>query len=1189
MAFAHLHVHSQFSLLDGAIPIKKLAPAVAELGQKAVALTDHCNLYGAVPFHKSCKSAGVHPVFGSGLWVQEEGVDFKDPEGQFGGYHMLLLIENDAGYKNLCKLITEAIFDGMYYKPRVDLRQLEQHSEGLIALTSGMRGPIRGLLARGERQRATDRARRLAEIFGDQHLFLEMQDLAFPGDDLANEGAREIARELGLRTVVTNNVHYLKPTDAPTLDLLQCIGNGTSLNDAERTRPISDQLYLKSEEEMRELFPEDGEAIDLTGEIAERCQYAFTYGTYYFPASTPPDLGPDADTQANWDFFFKAFPPPADFGLPLDGPEAPPMPEPGCGSLGGYFKWYSREGLKKRLERVDEALYPEYWERLEIEFGIILSMGFPAYFLIVAEFINWAKDHDIPVGPGRGSAAGSLVAYAMRITDIDPIRFDLLFERFLNPERVSMPDVDVDFCQDRREEVIEHTRQKYGPEYVAQIITYGKLQAKLAIRDVSRVCDFMFNDADRVAKLIPNELGINLTDALKEEPLARLREGDPKVRRVYDMALRVEGLTRQTGVHAAGVIVADRPLVELVPLYRDGPEGGPVVQFEMKAAEDVGLIKFDFLGLKTLDQIRDAVALIHRNTGEKIDMSAIPVDDKVTYDLLCAGDGLGVFQVESSGMRELLTKLRPSVLDDVIALVALYRPGPLNAGMVDDFIDRKHGTAGEWEYPVPELEPILQSTYGVVVYQEQVMQIAQVMGGYSLGQADLLRRAMGKKQAEAMAEHRAIFCDGAESKGFDRKKAEEIFDLLAQFAAYGFNKSHSAAYGYVSYQTAWLKANHRAEYMAALMTIEASNTDKILVYIGDCKRSGLTVLPPDINASHWGFDVPKNARTTIRYGLGAVKGVGKHAVEAIVESRAEAGGCFKDLMDCLERLDYKRVNKKALEALVKAGAFDWTGFGRSALFSGLEAAISTAQRAQADKASGQVGLFGLLGGGAPKPGFRLPKVAEWSMTKELSSEREAIGFFLSGHPVVSYKQTVERFASCRVQGLALKSADSDVGVAGMPAAVRVVRTKRGDKMAFVTIDDETGGVECIFFSDPWSRSARLIKEGGPIMIRGTLEKGSEGAKIMAESVESLSDLRARTTTEVRLSMVDKSLTSQRLASLRKILELRSGNVPVTLYITKEGHSQCILRVSDSLKVQPDDDLQDDIDGLFQRRGTMRFV
>ncbi|MCB9759160.1 MAG: DNA polymerase III subunit alpha [Alphaproteobacteria bacterium] len=1183
MAFAHLHVHSQFSLLDGAIPIKKLAPAVAELGQPAVALTDHCNLYGAVTFDKSCKEAGVRPVFGAGLWVQPEGVAFEDPAGAFGGYHALFLIEDDAGYRNLSQLITTAIFDGIYYKPRVDLALLRRHKDGLIVLTSGMRGPIRGALAQGDPQTARARLEQLADIFGAEHLFVELQDVGFDGEAEANEGARALARDFGLKTVVTNNVHYLKAEDAPVLDLLQCIGSGVSLQDPDRRRPVTDQLYLKSEDALRALFPDDLDAIDRTVEIAERCHFKFDYKTYYFPASTPPDAEEGADTPGNWEYFYRAFPPPQDWGLPNPEERIPEKPD-GAGNLNGYFEWYSKTGLTFRLKRVPEEKHADYWERLQIEFNIIESMGFAAYFLIVAEFINWAKDHDIPVGPGRGSAAGSLVAWAQRITDIDPLRFDLLFERFLNPERVSMPDVDVDFCQDRREEVIEHTRQKYGAAYVAQIITYGKLQAKLAIRDVARVCDLTFNDADRIAKLIPNELGIKLEDALREEALANLREGDPKVRRIYDLAQKVEGLTRQTGVHAAGVVVADRPLVQLVPLYRDGPEGGPVVQFDMKSAESVGLIKFDFLGLKTLDQIRDAVALIQRNTDQHIDMSAIPLDDAPTFALLQRGDGLGVFQVESSGMRELLTKLRPSTLDDVVALVALYRPGPLNSGMVDDFIDRKHGRK-EVEYLLPELEPILRNTYGVVVYQEQVMQIAQTLASYSLGEADLLRRAMGKKKAEEMDRQKVRFLDGAKANGFDVDKAEQIFDLLAMFAAYGFNKSHSAAYGYVSYQTAWLKANHRAEYMAALMTIESANTDKILIYIGDCKRSGIRIDPPDVNHSFKEFDVPRADRQSIRYGLGAIKNVGSSAVDALIEARGAAGGRFRSFMDCLERLDYKRVNKKVLEHLIKAGAFDWTGHKRAALFEGLEGAISAAQRDQADKAAGQVGLFGGLGGAVAKPGFRPPDVPEWSDTARLGFERDAVGFFLSGHPAQAFKEEVDKYATCRIVALNRQTVE-EVSVAGMAATIRQIRTKRGDKMAFITLDDETGSVECIFFSEAWANSARFFKEPAPLLVKGMLERSAEGAKILAESVELLTEIRERRTREVLIHVEHSEMTAQRIRDLEKVLAGSTGGCAARLHVRQPERAEVVLQLPERLRVLPNEELIESITQVFRRRGVV---
>ncbi|MFN7143375.1 MAG: DNA polymerase III subunit alpha, partial [Myxococcota bacterium] len=926
MAFAHLHVHSQFTLLNGVPSPKDLAKAAKAAGMDAIALTDTCNLYGAVTFYKACKEQGIHPVYGTEIWLDPRGIATR--EGLGGAYQIVLLIEDQKGYENLCALITRAIFDGLHHRPRIDLELLRAHHEGLLCLTSGENGVIRRTGGNEERLGP------LAELFGPERIFCEMMDQGLDWQPVHNAEVRRQAAAHGLRTVVTNDVRYLKPKDAVTLDVLNCIGMGASLNDPKRPRGKTDQLYLKNEAEMRELFPEDGEAIDLANEIAHRTHFKFNTSTYYFPASTPPDADPDPkapqpDTDANWAFFYEAFPPPIDFEMPLDS--VPPRPE-GAGNLNGYFCWYARKGLEFRLSRIDPEKHAPYHERLEFELKMIIKMGFAAYLLIVAEFINWAKDRSIPVGPGRGSAAGSLVAYAMRITDIDPVRFDLLFERFLNPERISMPDIDVDFAQDRREEVIEHVRQKYSAPLVSQIITYGKLQAKAALKDAARACDLTFNEADRLAKLVPNQLNITLKEAIEQEPkMAALVASDSKARRVYELARRIEGLTRQTGVHAAGVVVADRPLVQLAPLYRDGPEGGPVVQYDMKSAESIGLIKFDFLGLKTLDQIRDAVAMIERNTGERIDMSRIPVDDAVAWKLFQRGDGLGVFQVESSGMRDLLTRLKPSNIDDLIALVALFRPGPLSSGMVDDFIDRKHGRKPV-EYAFPDLVPVLQSTYGTIVYQEQVMQIAQVLAGYSLGEADLLRRAMGKKDAAEMARQKTRFLTGAVAKGFDEKQCSDLFDLVAKFAEYGFNKSHSAAYGYVAYQTGWLKTHHRAEYMAALMSIDAGDSDKILVYVGDCRKAGMKILPPDINASVGPFDVPREDRRAIRYGLNAIKGVGEGAVQAVMEARAEAGGAFKDFMDCLNRLDYKRVNRRVIESFIKCGAFDSMGEPRARLF-----------------------------------------------------------------------------------------------------------------------------------------------------------------------------------------------------------------------------------------------------------------
>ena len=1183
MAFAHLHVHSQFSLLDGAIPIKELAPAAAALGQEHVALTDHCNLYGAVTFDKSCKEAGIHPVFGAGLWVDPRGLGHRPGSAAEAGYQLVCLVENEVGYRNLCRLITDAIFDGMHFKPRVDLEGLQRHCEGLILLTSGIRGPVRGPLATGRRDRAEEQLAELAERFSSEQLFVELQDVGFPGDEEANVLCREWAQAHGLKTVVTNAVHTLAPEDAITLDLLQCIGRGLSLNDTEHPRLQTDQLFLKSEDDMRALFPEDGPALDRTVEIAERCDYRFSFDTYYFPSSTPPDG--EQDTEENFRFFYDAFPPPLCWGLPEPGVDTPSAPA-GAGTLNGFFEWACRTGLSDRLESIDESIHEEYLQRLKEEIETISSMGFPAYFLIVAEFINWAKDNGIPVGPARGSAAGSVAAWALRITEIDPVRFGLLFERFLNKARVSMPDIDIDFCQDRREEVIEHTRQRYGRDFVAQIITYGNLKAKLAVRDVARVLDLNFNEADRVAKLIPDELGITLEAALKEEALSDLANLDPRVRRILELAQGVEGLTRQTGVHAAGVVIADRPLVELVPLYRDGPDGGPVVQFDMKSAESIGLIKFDFLGLKTLDQIRDAVALIERNTGEHIDLGTIDENDSAVAEMLGKGDSLGVFQVESSGMRELLVKLKPKGLMDMVPLVALYRPGPLNSGMVDTFVDCRHGRR-QPDYLHPSLRPILEETYGVVLYQEQVMRTAQVLASYSLGEADLLRRAMGKKIKGEMEKQQVRFVEGAVANDVPQERAEHIFDLLAKFADYGFNKSHSAAYGVVAYQTAWLKANHRPEYMAAIMSIESSNTDKLLLYIGDCKRAGVEVLPPDVNESQKEFDVQPGA-DTIRFGLEAVKNVGGGAVDAILEAREEAGGTFKDLNDCLERLDYSRVNKRVLENLARSGAFDWVGPPRSALLAGLESAVSCAQRQQADKLAGQAQLFG--GGLAgPNPGFRFPDVIEWNVARRLGEEKEALGFYFSGHPVEGFADEVAKHATCTVLGLSSVGDGKEVAVAGMAAEIRKVNTRKGGRMAFVRLEDANGVVDCVFFPETWANSRTVLESEKPFLLKGKVERKGEEGKLLADGVELLADLRERRTREVHIRLLQSEVDSARIRELRELLKGSPGSCATRIILRRTGESEVTLRLGIDFNVAADEDLTDGIARIFRGRGAVSFL
>jgi DNA polymerase-3 subunit alpha len=1161
--FAHLHVHSQRSVLDGTADVDDLVSAAKAHGFSALALTDTTNLYGAVAFTKACKSAGLHAVLGAELHVQPEGVAYADPRREAGGYQIVALVEDDAGYRNLCVLITDAIFSGVSYKPRVDLRQLAACRDGLIFLTGGLKGAS-GRVAQAGPDAARGVVSALADAVGAERLMLELVDHGVPGQDAVNQLQRGLATSLGLPTVVTNAVHMVRPEDVGVLDVLHAIGSGGSMAVDGRVAVASDQAWLKPEREMRALFPDDASAIDLAGAVAERCSYKMQLGVYRFPATTPPDApsegGQPPDTDANWAYFYRAFPPPRLFGLPGPGDAVPPRPAD-AGHLVGYFGWYARRGLDLRLQRVPADAHAAYRERLESEIQMIAQMGFPAYLLIVAEFINWSKDQGIPVGPGRGSAAGSLVAWALRITDIDPIRFGLLFERFLNPERVSMPDIDVDFCQDRREEAIDHVRTQYGADLVSQIITFGTFKARAAVRDVARVLDLSFNDADRLAKLIPDGFGVTLEDALQQEPrLVALAEGDPRVRRVLALAQAIEGNVRQTGVHAAGVVIADRPLVEIAPLYRDDRGGGPVVQFDMKSAEAAGLVKFDFLGLKTLDQVRDALALIERNHGVALDLADLPDEDEQTMQLLARGESLGVFQLESQGMRELLTRLRPNHVEDMVALVALYRPGPLQSGMVEDFVDRKHGLKPV-SYPHPALEPILQGTYGTIIYQEQVMQIAQVLAGYSLGEADLLRRAMGKKDPAEMEGQRVRFVGGAVARGVGEALAREIFELLFQFASYGFNKSHSAAYGMIAYQTAWLKAHYRAEFMASLMTIEAADADKVLQYVLDARRAGIVVEPVCLNESQRHFAVPPvrdrpvdadgRPRDSIRFGLAAVKAVGEGAVDALLDGRRAAGGRFATATDAFERLDFRKVNKRVVEALVKAGAFDFSGVSRASMWASLESAMSYGQQVQSDRASGQIGLFAAMGSRAGS--LRFPEVPEWSTGQRLAGEREVLGLYLSGHPMEAHARDRSRLKAATLQQVGVVEDEVDIRALGLVADIRTARTRSGDRMAFVRIEDETRSLECTFFSEAWARSQRALESGEPVVVSGRIER-TDDVRILASSVETLSAARATWAREIRISLPIGVAAGEHLGALKAALEAHRGATPAVLELSEGSYT-----------------------------------
>ena len=1194
MGFVHLHVHSQFSLLDGTLKPGQIAELAAKNGMTSVAMTDTVNLFGAVAFYKACKKAGVRPILGAEMHIQPEGVRYEDPRGEVGGFQVVLLVENETGYANLCQLITKAIFYGVQYKPRVDFEQLKAHCEGLILLTGGRKGVFRRLLDPRHGVRSEEWFDSLQGLFGPQNMYIELQDHGFSGQGELNQRLRKLSEESGYQTVVTNAVHYEQAEDAAIHEVLNAISQSASLCHPERIISDTDQAWFKTEEEMRQVFPDDEDAISRTVEIANRCEYHYTFDQYHFPATTPPDAGKEGektpDTESNWQYFYAAFPPPVDFGMPNPEESIPSRVE-GAGNLEGYFAWYSREGLKLRLEAVDESLHKEYWDRLQVEIDIICSMGFPAYMLIVAEFINWSKDNGIPVGPGRGSAAGSLVAFSMRITDIDPILYGLLFERFLNPERVSMPDIDVDFCQDRREEAIEHVRTKYGNELVSQIITYGTLKAKAALRDVARVLKLNFGESDRLSKMVPDTLGITLSEALEQSaPLASLRDGDPKIRRVIEIALKVEGMCRQTGVHAAGVVIADRPLVEYAPLYRDEPEGGPVVQYDMKSAESIGLIKFDFLGLKTLDQIRDALLLIEANHNIKIDMTSLPVADPKTYKMLGNGDGLGVFQLESSGMRDLLSRLRPNCMDDMVALVALYRPGPLQSGMTDDFVERKHGRT-QVEYPLPVLEPILKETYGTIVYQEQVMRIAQVMASYSLGEADLLRRAMGKKKKEEMDKQRVRFVEGSEENGYPGEKAQEIFDLMATFAAYGFNKSHSAAYGYISFQTAYLKAHYRAEYMAALMTVESGNTDKVLTYIQDCRSAGIRILPACVNESGVGFTVPSKgpgiASDTVRYGLAAIKNVGTGAVEAILEAREGCGGTFPSLLTLFEKVDYRRVNRRVFEHLIKAGALDFSGIPRPSLLAGLAGVISAGTKFQADASSGQASLFGASPGGASMR-FRFPEAPFQSTFESLQAEKAVLGLYLTGHPMDGFQPDVKRFGRVSIGQLSSLEHGQEARVVGIPGVIQNIRTRRGDRMAFVHLEDSNASVEVVFFSKAWTASQKIMEKGEPVLLSGVVENNGEELKIKAKSAELLTEVRGRLTRQTRIVLQESDLLPEKVKHLKVLLEENSGSCPMKIYIDMKDGSQVVLNAPKH-GVDPGSGIRAETVGLFGRQGIVEYL
>jgi DNA polymerase III subunit alpha len=1151
--FVHLHLHTQFSLLDGAIRLKELFERAHSYHMPALAMTDHGNMFGAVEFYQTAYKHGVKPIIGCEVYVAPESRFDKEARGMSeASFHLVLLAKNTAGYKNLLALVSRGYTEGFYYRPRVDKALLRECNEGLIALSSCLHGEIPHLIVQGQNDRALRAAEEYREIFPDRRFFLELQQNGIQEQAIANQGLVALSRKLDVPLVATNDCHYLDKDDVKAHEVLVAIRTGKTLSNPDRMRFSTEELYFKPPECMAESFRDYPEALHNTIEIAERCNLEIKFGEQKFPVfDVPSGQTPHA-----------------------------------------YLQELAAQGLEERLHahRLRDRLeFPtvvqEYRERLAAELKVIGSEGFSSYFLIVADFVNYAKISKIPVGPGRGSAAGSLVAWALRITEIDPIPYGLLFERFLNPERISPPDIDVDFCMERRDQVIEYVRHKYGTDRVAQIITFGKMQAKAVIRDVGRVLDMPYKEVDKIAKLIPNMIPnidhvVTLDDALRHEPaLQALAQENEQVGRLISLSRVLEGLPRHASTHAAGVVISDRPLTEHLPLYRD-TKGAVATQYAMNDVAEIGLIKFDFLGLKTLTVIQRALALINHEQALLPDINALPLDDKPTYSLLASGETDGVFQLEGSGMKELITRMRPENIDDLVALLALYRPGPLQSGMVDDYIRRRKGETSI-AYPIPQLKPVLEDTYGVILYQEQVMKIAQVLAGYSLGEADILRKAMGKKKAQEMEKQEEKFLAGATKHKIDRKKAEEIFNLMANFAGYGFNKSHSVAYAMIAYQTAFLKAHYLVEFMAALLTCEMDNTDKVIRHIGECRERGIEVLPPDVNQSDNDFTVVENK---IRFGLAAVKNVGTAAIDCIIRARAE-NGPFTNLLDFCERVELRKVNKKVLESLIKCGAFSSTGVKRSQVLAVYEWAVDKAQQLQRQRNDRQKSLFGSDEGAASKATsatIPYPPIPEWPESELLAYEKESLGFYISSHPLATFSKDLRRLSTVDTSGLSNLSDGQELRLGGVPVSLNEITTRRGERMAFVMVEDLKGSTEVVVFAELYKEVAALLKSEQPVLIKGKaiIDENSLKAKVRAEEIIALVEARKLVSETVHFNLDVARLSKPQLEKFRNILGNHHGDCNAFVHLSIPGRSETIISLPQEYKLTPSESLVQEVNYLF---------
>jgi len=1157
--FIHLHLHTDYSLLDGACEISELVNEAARRGMPAVAVTDHGNLFAAANFYHEATTRGVKPLIGCEVYVArgsrhdrgaaspgseaaspgragaDPGLRTTSPEPVRGTNHLLLLCENNEGYRNLIQLVSAGFLEGFYYKPRIDHDLLAKHSRGLIGLSACLRGAVSDALLEDRYDEARESAYRLRDIFGKNNFFLEVQDQGLEIEKRVNQELVRMSRETGIPLVATNDCHYLTQADARAQEVLLCIQTGKTMSDPQRMKFATDQFYFKTAAEMAQVFRELPEAVDRTAMIAERCNVKIERVGNPFP----------------------------EFQVPAGH------------TLDSYFEAVVREGFAARVPRL-EALakdgflrrpVADYERRLSEEIRMIQKMRFASYFLIVWDFIRYARAQGVPVGPGRGSAAGSLASYALKITDVDPLQYGLLFERFLNPERVSLPDIDIDFCVRRRGEVIEYVTSKYGRENVAQIITFGTMAAKAAIKDVGRAMDMPYGEVDRLAKLVPNQLNITLDDALKQSPQLRSQvEHDERVADLFEVARRLEGLARHASTHAAGVVISPQRLNEIVPVYKTNRDE-ITTQFDMNALERIGLLKMDFLGLTTLTVLDDAVKLIQQNRGMEIELSELPLDDAETYKLFARGETTAIFQFESHGMRDILRRYEPSRLEDLTALNALYRPGPIQGGMIDDFISRKQGRK-RVSYELPELQEILEETYGVILYQEQVMQIANRLAGFSLGEADLLRRAMGKKKREEMAGQREKFQAGCRANKIPGKKAERIFDLMAEFAGYGFNKSHSCAYALLAYQTAYLKTHYPVEFMAALLTSETGNAEKVVKYINEARGMGITVMPPDVNTSDLDFTPLGEA---IRFGLRAIKNVGENTVKGILQARSALGG-FRSIFRFCDAVDSRVLNRRVLESLIRSGAMDSLGARRAQLYQVIDRAMERAQRRQREVSSGQHGLFAASAGQAAAsapPNDALPDIEEWPEDELLAAEYATLGFYISGHPLSKHAGRLKELSVTDLGTLEGKRSGEEIVVAGIVVNIRPMRSRKGDRWAIFTLQDMTGVLELLAFPEAFARLEGVLRAATPLLVKGRVNVEEVGTRVVVMEARPLEEVAESGPSLLRVRVERAALDEFTMDCLQGLFNLNRGNCPVEFEVVSPDGSLARVMTDRKVRVGPE--------------------